>query len=135
SNTAVVSLTVQPINDAPKAQNDAYSTSQVGVVQASVLRGVLANDSDAEGDALTAALVQSPAHGTLALNADGSFLYTPAAGYFGQDKFTYRAFDGSLSSSVATVTLTVRQATIDVALRAVANPSAADTAAALPNSL
>ena len=135
SNVAVVSLTVHPVNDAPSAVNDAYATSQVGVVQTSALRGVLANDTDPEGDALTAALVDGPAHGTLTLNADGSFLYTPAAGFIGHDKFTYRAGDGLLQSSVATVTLTVRQATVDIALRAVANPTAGDTAAALPNSL
>ena len=57
--------------------------------------GVLANDSDVEGDALTAVLVSGPANGTLALNADGSFTYTPAANYNGADSFTYKANDGA----------------------------------------
>ncbi len=135
SNVATVLLNVRPINDPPVARNDSYATSQVGQVSASPASGVLANDSDPEGDALTAALVQGPAHGALAFNADGSFLYTPAAGFTGQDQFTYRASDGQLQSDVATVTIQVRSAVVDVALRAVANPSAGDTAAALPSSL
>jgi len=49
---------------------------------------VLANDTDADGDPLTAVLVTSAMHGTLALNADGSFSYTPAAGFSGADSFT-----------------------------------------------
>ena len=56
---------------------------------------MLANDTDADGDALTAVLIAGPAHGTLTLNADGSFTYTPAAGYNGTDSFTYRASDGA----------------------------------------
>jgi VCBS repeat-containing protein len=135
SNVATVKLTVRPINDPPVAANESYATSQVGKVQATAAKGVLANDTDPEGDLLSAALVAGPANGTLVLNADGSFVYTPAAGFTGQDQFTYRATDGLLQSNLATVTIQVRPATIDLALRAVANPSAADTAAALPNSL
>ena len=52
---------------------------------------MLANDTDVEGDALTAVLVGGPSHGTVALNANGSFTYTPAANYNGSDSFTYRA--------------------------------------------
>ena len=70
--------------------------------------GVLGNDSDPEGQALTTRLVAGPSNGTLTLNADGSFIYTPAANFNGTDSFTYRASDGSLDSAVATVTLTVR---------------------------
>ena len=56
---------------------------------------------------ITAVLVSGPSHGTLDLNADGSFTYTPNADYHGPDSFTYRAFDGELSSEIATVSLTV----------------------------
>jgi VCBS repeat-containing protein len=70
--------------------------------------GVLANDTDSEGDPLFAVLNQGPAHGTLQLNADGSFLYSAVAGYIGSDSFTYRATDRYATSGVATVTLDVR---------------------------
>ena len=53
--------------------------------------GVLGNDSDAEGDSLSAMVVTGPAHGSLTLNADGSLSYTPDANYHGADSFTYRA--------------------------------------------
>jgi VCBS repeat-containing protein len=69
--------------------------------------GVLGNDSDPDGDPLTAVLVAGPSHGSLTLNANGSFSYTPAADVAGADSFSYRASDGTLTSNVATVTLTV----------------------------
>ena len=68
----------------------------------------MANDTDPNGDALSAALDTGPEHGTLDLAADGGFTYTPAANYNGPDAFTYRASDGSASSSLVTVDLTVR---------------------------
>jgi large repetitive protein len=68
---------------------------------------VLGNDSDPNGDGLTAQLVSGPAHGNLTLNPDGSFSYTPELDFNGSDSFTYRASDGSLTSDSATVTLTV----------------------------
>ena len=71
--------------------------------------GVLANDTDVDGDfLLTAQLVAGPAHGSLTLNRDGTFVYTPDANFNGTDSFTYRATDGLAQSDVATVTLTVR---------------------------
>jgi VCBS repeat-containing protein len=70
--------------------------------------GVLANDTDAEHDPLSALLVGAPAHGTLTLNADGSFTYTPASGFMGSDAFTYVAQDIDGQSNVATVTIAVK---------------------------
>ena len=61
--------------------------------------GVLANDSDIDGNTLTAVLATGPAHGALTLNANGSFTYTPVANYNGPDSFTYRANDGTADSS------------------------------------
>jgi formylglycine-generating enzyme required for sulfatase activity len=94
-------------NAVPVAVADAYSVNQ-GVVLSVGAPGVLGNDSDADGDVLTAVLVTAPAHGTLNLSANGAFSYTPASGYVGPDSFTYRANDGTASSASATVTLTVR---------------------------
>jgi VCBS repeat-containing protein len=106
SNVATVTITVTPVNDAPVAANDSYSTAEDTSLTVAAL-GVLANDLDVDGNSLTASLVTSAAHGTLVLNANGSFTYTPAADYHGADTFTYKARDGVADSNVATVTITV----------------------------
>ena len=69
--------------------------------------GVLANDTDADGDRITATLLAGPSHGSLVFNPDGSFTYTPAAAYYGADSFTYRADDGLDTSAIATVALSI----------------------------
>jgi uncharacterized repeat protein (TIGR03803 family) len=69
--------------------------------------GVLSNDTDEDGDALSATPESAPAHGTVALNSDGSFTYTPMTDYTGLDSFLYAARDGSAMSQLATVSLTV----------------------------
>lgn len=86
--------------------NDSYSTNQNTLLRVAA-PGVLGNDSDAENDPLTAVLVRGPAHGTLTLNADGSFRYQPATNYSGNDSFTYKANDGKADSPVATVQIKV----------------------------
>jgi hypothetical protein len=68
---------------------------------------VLANDSDMDGDTLTAILDSGVSHGTLMLNADGSFTYTPNVGFIGTDSFTYIANDGIMDSNIASVTINV----------------------------
>lgn len=103
------SITVLKINSAPQAAPDSYTVA-AGTILNVVAPGVLANDSDADGDAMTAVLGATPAHGTLALNANGSFRYTPATGYSGTDGFTYRAADASASSAAVTVNITVQAA-------------------------
>ncbi len=106
SNVATVTITVNPVNDAPVADDDAYSTDEdTSLIVAAP--GVLGNDTDTDGDALTAVLVTGPANGSLTLNANGSFTYTPDADFNGTDSFTYVANDGDLDSNVATVTLTI----------------------------
>jgi VCBS repeat-containing protein len=91
---------------APVAANDTYSTN-LNTVLTTAVPGVLANDTAPGGGALTAQLVTSPAHGTLTLNSNGSFTYTPTTGYSGSDSFTYRASDGTLTSPNAAVTITI----------------------------
>ena len=103
SAPAVVSITVNPVNDVPVAVNDTANTDE----DSEISGNVLANDSDIDGDTLTAELIGSVAHGLLILNANGSFTYTPAQNYYGPDSFTYRATDGALNSNVAAVTITV----------------------------
>jgi hypothetical protein len=106
SNTATVRITVNAANHPPGAAADAYTTT-VKTTLTVAAPGVLANDSDPDGDALSAVLVAGPSHGTLTLNPDGSFSYIPATGFAGADTFTYRASDGLAVSAAAPVTLTV----------------------------
>src|SRR5690606_5667405 len=69
--------------------------------------GVLADDRDADLDALAATLVAGPYHGTLDFASDGNFAYVPDAGFTGVDQFTYRVRDGQLDSNLALVTINV----------------------------
>jgi VCBS repeat-containing protein len=110
SNTATATITVTPVNDAPVAANDSYTINEDVVLDtaAQSLPGVLANDTDFDGDTLRAVLVAGVSHGTLSLANNGSFIYTPQANYNGADSFTYRANDGALDSGVVTVTITIR---------------------------
>jgi hypothetical protein len=104
-----VTLDVQPVNDAPSINGDAYFVLPGGNLVVSPLQGVLATDTDVEGDPLTASLVAAPLHGTLELAADGSFRYTPQAGFIGDDVFTYRASDGQENSLAEQVVISVVQ--------------------------
>jgi bacillopeptidase F len=90
----------------PVAADDSYEVvkgSTLAVPQAGVLR----NDTDPNRDPLSALLVLGPVNGKLTLNADGSFSYTPNAGFLGSDSFSYRAHDGVSSGNNATVTVRV----------------------------
>ena len=98
-----------PVNDAPVAGHDSYAVDQ-GTALNVAAPGVLGNDTDADGHALTAAQVSGPAQGTLVLNADGSFTYTPNAGFSGADSFTYTASDGQGGAAQGLVTITVNPA-------------------------
>jgi VCBS repeat-containing protein len=93
----------------PVAANDDYRASTDGSL-AVAAPGVLANDSDAEKEALTARLAANATHGTLTLKPDGSFSYTPASGFTGTDEFTYAASDGKGESAAAKVTIEVGEA-------------------------
>jgi hypothetical protein len=106
SNLATVSITVVPQNDPPAAVGESYSVTSGSVLNVTT-PGVLGNDTDIDSPSLQAQLVSAPAHGALALNANGSFSYTPANGYVGSDSFAYVASDGIATSGQASVALTV----------------------------
>lgn len=106
SNTATVTITVNAVNRAPTAQPDSFTTAEDTALTVGG-PGVLGNDSDPDGDTLTAERVANVANGTLQLNANGTFSYTPPANFSGTTSFTYRARDGSTASDAVTVTITV----------------------------
>ena len=109
SAVATVTLTVAALNDRPVAVNDLY-TGNRNVALHIDPRGILINDTDPDaGDVLTSILVANAANGSVSLASDGSFIYTPVAGFTGSDAFTYRARDsaGELSN-VATVSIQIQ---------------------------
>jgi Bacterial Ig domain len=105
-NVATVSIAVQAAPPTPTANNDAHTVVQDQTLSVAA-PGVLGNDVENGGGALTAVLGTPPSHGGVTLNANGSFTYTPAAGYSGPDAFTYRAANGNGLSNVATVSISV----------------------------
>ena len=104
TDTAVVTLTVT--NTAPTAANDSYSAT-TGVTLSVPAAGVLGNDGDADGDALTAVLVDGGGNGSLDLNPNGSFTFTSGGSFTGLRTFTYQASDGLASSPTRTVSINV----------------------------
>jgi hypothetical protein len=104
TDTAVVTLTVT--NTAPTASNDSYSAT-TGVTLSIPAAGVLGNDGDADGDALTAVLVDGGGNGSLALHPNGSFTFTSGGSFTGLRTFTYQASDGLASSPTRTVSINV----------------------------
>ncbi|MGE4606944.1 MAG: Ig-like domain-containing protein [Myxococcota bacterium] len=113
SDPAMVSIENTPVNDPPIGVADAASVDEGGSVTLLVsgLASVLANDSDPEGDLLSAAPVDEPVHGMLTLSSDGTFLYTHDGGVGLSDSFSYRASDGAEQSNLTTVSITVTPVT------------------------
>ena len=103
TDTALINITVLPINDAPVAADDAVTTDE----DTAVTINVLTNDNDVDGDALTVNAVTQGANGTVAINADNTVTYTPNANFNGQDTFTYTIDDGNGGTDTATVTVTI----------------------------
>ena len=103
--TATVTVSVGS-NDAPVATDDGFAVDEDTLLQVAAA-GVLANDTDGDGDALSVTLLSDVSNGTLVLNGDGSFDYTPDADFNGADAFTYTVSDGFGGADTATVTLTV----------------------------
>ncbi|MFH1725440.1 MAG: Ig-like domain-containing protein [Elusimicrobiota bacterium] len=108
SGSALFSWSVENVNRGPTAVDDGYSTDEDVVLSVSVpAQVVLANDSDPDGEPLTAILVSDVSRGLLALNANGAFVYQPGPNLNGVDSFSYKVTDGELESDPASVTITV----------------------------
>jgi VCBS repeat-containing protein len=101
-----ISVLLNTTNRAPATAGEAYATDEDTALTVGA-PGVLENDSDPDGDTQTAAVVSGPDHGSLVLNQDGSFEYTPHRNYNGRDSFSYHASDGQRLSAPATVTIDV----------------------------
>jgi VCBS repeat-containing protein len=123
---AVVTITVNPVNDAPTAAADSFQVLKDRTLNVGV-PGVLLNDHDVDDDSLTAVKVTNPTHGVVTLAADGSFSYTPATGYTGPDAFSYRASDGTDASPTRVVSLTVTAVPVVPTPTPVPTPTAAPT--------
>src|SRR5207237_1438533 len=100
SNIATVAIAVAAVNDPPVANAQSVTTNQ------DTAKAISLTATDVDGDPLTYAVVAAPTHGTLSGTAP-NLTYTPAAGYFGPDSFTFKANDGTVDSAAATVSLTV----------------------------
>lgn len=105
NSSATVTITVTA-NHQPVANADSYSV-QVNSSLSVPAPGVLGNDTDVDGNSLTAAIASGPVSGFLTLSNNGGFSYTPNVGFIGTDSFTYRANDGLTNSTPATVTISV----------------------------
>lgn len=114
SAPTIVKLSVASVNDMPEAADDSYSTPEDKTL-AVAPRGVLKNDTDVDGDALTSSLKTVPLHGRATMKADGSFTYTPNANYNGPDSFTYGVSDGKVAQS----------GTVNISVAAVSDPPVA----------
>ncbi len=109
--TVNVVLNGSGVNQPPVAIDDEYTTSINTTLEVSTSNGVLVNDTDPENDELTVILQDDVSNGTLDLNEDGSFTYTPDQDFFGQDYFTYIANDGELNSNIIFVSINVEDGT------------------------
>jgi hypothetical protein len=107
-NTRLATTTFDNVslNLPPTAAAEAYGVNVGGTLTVTA-PGVLANDTDPESGALTAVLVTNVSNGSLTLNANGSFSYTPTGGFVGTDSFSYKANDGKFGSNTVAVTITV----------------------------
>ncbi len=106
SATLVIAVTIAPVDDQPVGVADAFSTDEdLPLVVAAP--GVLANDTDPDGDSLAVAIDADPTNGTVVLDADGGFTYTPDPDVAGPDAFSYVVTDGMVTSPPVTVTIDV----------------------------
>lgn len=113
-DNAIVSIDVNPVNDAPVAVADTYN-----MIGGDTLVGnVLQNDTDIDGDVLSVntTVVASPANGVLSIAANGDISYTPNPGYLGNDQFTYEVCDPAGLCSATDVIIVIDPGCVDVQL-------------------
>ena len=99
-----ITLTINPVNDAPVGRSDTYGTDEDTAVTTG---NVLTNDTDVDGDVLTVDSFTQAGNGTVVYNNDGTFTYTPNADYNGSDTFTYDVIDAEGVTDTVTVTVNV----------------------------
>lgn len=114
SGNALVAIIVRAANTAPVANNESYIGAKNTILNVPA-PGVFGNDIDDVSFTLDSFDATSVNGGTVIVNADGSFSYTPATDYFGFDSFTYTIIDGPGLTSTATVTIDVRDPSNPVA--------------------
>ncbi len=103
SNIATMSITIQAVNDAPRADADSLTLAE----NSSASVDVLGNDNDPDGDALTILSFTQPAHGSLSHDGVGRYTYRPEVNYSGSDTFSYTVRDPSGLTASAAVAITV----------------------------
>ncbi|WP_317169958.1 Ig-like domain-containing protein [Pedobacter sp. SG918] len=101
TTTVTVPVTVSPVNDAPVASSPAITTPQNTAANGTITA------SDVDGDVLTFTVSTPSAHGTVVVNADGTYTYTPTPGYVGNDTFTVTISDGKGGTTTVTIPVTV----------------------------
>ncbi len=104
-STATVTINVIGVNDAPEAADNSYSVKEDNQL---VTGNVLANDFDLDGDELSVADFEQPAHGSVVYNGDGTFTYTPNQDYNGSDEFSYSISDGNGGTATAVIRINVQ---------------------------
>ena len=107
---ATITLNVAPVNDSPEAFD-----ATVEAIEDTLYNGVLPQASDVDGDTLTYSLKTQPTNGTVVVNEDGTYTYTPNENFNGEESFTYEVSDGE-SASEATITLNVANVRDDLTI-------------------
>ncbi len=107
SSTTTVTIANDDRQTPPVGVPDSYTVASGQVFTVTAANGVLANDTDVDGQTLTAQLVSGASKGSVTLNADGGFRYVPNAGASGSDGFNYRPFDGIAYGASTRVTISI----------------------------
>jgi hypothetical protein len=124
SSGSSIKAQIFSVNSPPVVTAHDYSLDQNGPLTVAAAQGLLSGASDPENDPLSALLVSNPAHGTLSLNNDGSFVYQAANTFFGEDSFSFKANDGALDSNISTVKIDV---TREISSETTRNPNGGST--------